>query len=811
MFKDIQYGFRMILKSPGFTLLAMLALALGICANSTIFSFINGMLLRPLTGVTLPDRLVTVYTSDFSSGLYSGSSYPDFLDFRAQADSLEGLAAFENTVLNFAGTDGAERLRGTYVTGNFFEVLGVKATIGRTLQPADDSPTGSTPVVISNALWQRLFSSDQSVVGKPVKLNNKTYTVVGVAAETFRGLQMGAPPELWLPMSAEPAYAAGARGDRGIQLIGRLAQSSSLSQAQAQLTTIAARLAQAYPETNLGTLAQPKEPRPVTVVQAARINPRGQQNFRFLSVLLLVVVGLVLLIACANVANLLLARASARRREIAIRLSLGASRGRLIRQLLTESILLSLLGGVVGLLLTQWTANSLTSFFPPDDIVGLDLSVDWRVMVFTLGVTLLTGVLFGLAPALQATRANLVSSLKDTSAGSRFRVHRFALRDVLVVSQLALSLVLLVGAGLFVRSLQHALDFDPGFASQNLVIASLETGGSGLTREQGPSFYRDVIERARTIPGVEAATLSAVVPISGGGQRRNAQLESYQAQPNEDTEINTNVVGSDYFNTMKISIVSGRDFTSQDRAGAPGVVIVNEELSRRYFNQNALGKRIRLSSDGPQLEVVGIVRTAKYRDLREDPLPFIYIPLGQEYNSGMALMVRTSGDPLALVPGLRSEIRSLNKDVPVFAVETMSQRIGDQLAPERMIAVLLSVFGGAALFLAAIGIYGVMGYSVAQRTHEIGIRMALGAKRSDILRLVVRQGLVLTLIGVGVGLVLAVISTRVLKTLLFGISPNDPLTFGAIVLLLGGVSVLACYLPARRATRVDPLVALRYE
>jgi predicted permease len=801
----------MIAKAPGFTLLATLALALGICANTTIFSFINGLILRPLTGVTDPDRLVAVFTSDYSSGLYGGSSYPDYVDLRDQADVFENLAAFDQTVLNMSGKNEAERLRGFVVTGNYFNVLGIRAQLGRTLQPSDDQPANAAPVVISDSLWQRRFSADPGVVGKTLRLNDNLYTIVGVTEPSFRGLQLGLPPEFWLPTTANPDFTRGRRDDRGTQLIGRLKPAVSLDQAQTQLTTIAMRLAQAYPDTNLGTIDRPKEPRAMTVVRQSRVRPEAQIAIKRISLLLFAVVGLVLLIACANVANLLLARASTRRREIAVRLALGASRGRLIRQLLTESLLLALLGGVAGMLATQWTVRLLPQFFPANDANGLDLSIDWRVLVFTFGVSLLTGLLFGLAPALQATRLNLLPALKAEASGYGQRRLRIALRDVLVIAQLAMSLVLLVSAGLFVRSLRQALTFDPGFATEKLLAASMETRGARMNEQQEREFYQQTLERVGSLPGVQSVTLSMFVPISGGGARRNTKLEGYEPQPNEDTELNTNTIGPSYFSTMGIPIVAGRDFDKQEREGSPLVVIVNEELARRYYGGNAVGKRLQIGSRVPPREIVGVVRTAKYRHLREEPLPFIYIPFGQEFQSGMTLLVRTKGDPEEVVGSLHNEMRALNKDVPLFSVQTMSERIGGELAADRMIAVLLSVFGGGALLLAAIGIYGVMGYAVAQRTHEIGIRLALGAEQRDILRLIVGQGMFLIVIGAAIGLGLALAATQVLKSLLFGVSATDPLTFASVIVVLVGVALLACYLPARRATKVDPLEALRYE
>ena len=522
--QDLRYGLRMIAKAPSFTVLAMLALAVGICANTTIFSLINGIVLRPVKGVTDPGRLVGVYTSDFSSGLYGGSSVPDYIDFRNQADTLESLAAYESVVQNATDRNEVERLRGFSVTGNYFGVLGVRAQLGRTLQSSDDQPANTPAVVISNELWRRRFNSDPGVVGQTLRLNDKSYTIAGVTDPSFRGLRLGLAPEFWIPAGANPDFATSARDSRGIQIVGRLKPGVTLAEAQAQLTTIAARLAQAYPDSNLGTLANPKEPRPVTVAYESQVGPQAVIVIKRISLLLFAVVGLVLLIACANVANLLLARASVRRREIAVRLALGASRRRLIRQLLTESFLLALLGGLTGLLATQWTARLLPQLFAPSERGGVDLSVDWRVLLFTLGITFLTALLFGLMPALQATRLNLIPSLKEESGGYGQRLRRIGLRDALVIAQLALSLVLLIGAALFVRSLQQALSFDPGFATENLITATMETEGARLEKQHVRALYQQTVERADALPGVQSATLSFIVPLTGGGYRRFTTL-----------------------------------------------------------------------------------------------------------------------------------------------------------------------------------------------------------------------------------------------------------------------------------------------
>jgi predicted permease len=808
--QDLRYGARMLSKNPGFTMIAAVTLALGIGANTTIFSFINGLALRPIAGVKEPERLVAVYTSDRSSGqLFSDSSYPDYVDFRDQADAFSRLAAYSGTTLTLTGADEAERLTGAYVTGNYFDTLGVEARAGRTLR-ADDSTPGAAPVaIISHGLWQRRFGGEASVIGRTITLDRRIYIVVGVAPESFRGLRLGAPPEFWLPMTTENVSAH--RGDRILNIVGRLKAGVSLKQAQSQITTIGAQLARAYPKTNLGTLAAPDKPRPMTVVRESLIPPEGLQYAWVAFGLLLAVVGLVLLIACANVANLLLARASMRRREIAVRLAIGASRWRLLRQLLTESLLLALLGGAGGLILAFWCSGLLPAFFSPNEVGGLDVSLDWRVLVFTLAASLLTGALFGLAPALESSRPDLVTALKDGAEIHGWR-RRITLRQALVVTQVALSLTLLIGAGLSLRSLSQALKFDPGFATQNLLIASLETRGVAMSEEQGQAFYRQALERIGSLPGVRSATLAAIAPISGGGTRRGVQIEGYEPPPNEGLELNCNVVGLNYFNMMDIPLTQGRDFNAMDGAGGPGVVIVNEELARRYFpGQNPIGKRLRFGSNSPYREIIGVARSAKYRQLREAPLPFIYLPLDQEYRGGVTLLARAAGGPASLAPAMRREIHSLNSDVPVYAVRTMSEHIGEALAIDRMIAAMLGAFGGIAMLLAVVSIYSVVSYAVTQRVREIGVRVALGARGADVLKLVIGQGMKLVMIGMAFGLAISFALTRLTSSLLFEVSATDPATFAGVVAMLTTAALAACYIPARRAMNVDPMVALRCE
>jgi predicted permease len=810
---DMRYGLRMLFKSPGFTGVAVVVLALGIGANTTIFSLINGLLLRPLSGVEAPEQLVAVYTSDYSSGRYGSSSYPDYISFRDGANAIEGLAAYESDVASLTGSDEPQRLRGQAVTGNYFKVLGVGTAAGRALLPEDEAAGSGNPVVvISHNLWQRRFNSDPAIVDRTINLDGRAHTVIGVAAENFRGLHLGLTPEFWRPMKPR-ANEPNARGSRGLQIVGRLKSGATPEEANTQITAIAAQLAHDFPETNRGTLERPDEPRPVTVVSASRFSPQQRKAIAGVTGMLMLMVGLVLLIACANVANLLLARASVRRREIAIRLALGSSRMRLVRQLLTESMCLAILGGLVGLLLTLWTSDFLPKLFPPEEAGGLDLSVDWRVLGFTLCLSLLTGIVFGLAPALQASRQNLLPALKDdTGAPEVHGFGRFGLRNALVVLQVALSLMLLICAGLFMRSLRATTTADPGFNAENVLLTGMDRRGVKVAREEEQLFYQRVQEQVSALPGVRSAALAYIVPISGGGMRTSVTVEGYQPRPNEDTELNTNIISPNFFKTLGIPLVQGRDFNATDTQGAPGVVIVNEEFARRYFpGADPLGKRVRTDSEGPYLEVVGVAKNAKYRGLREEPLPFFYTPLAQHRMSPMTLLVRTDDDPLMTLPAVRAELKNLDKNLTLYQINTLSAQLAEALSNERMIAVLLGVFGVAALLLAAVGLYGVMSYAVARRTHEIGVRMALGAQPGDIMKLVLWQGLVLVLVGSIVGLAAAFALTRLMSSLLYGISATDPLTFAGITILLAGVALLACYIPARRATKVDPMVALRYE
>jgi putative ABC transport system permease protein len=818
LLQDLRYSVRMFRKSPLFAIVAVVALALGIGANTTIFSLVYALLLRPLPGVEEPQRLVSVFTSDFSSTRYGTSSYPDYIDYRDSNEVFDGLAAYREDSMVLSAGDNPQRIRGAIVSGNYFSVLRGKVLLGRTLVSEDDTAQATNPVVVlSYQNWKRRFGSDPGIIGKTVALNNQGFTVVGIAAESFRGTNLAADVELWLPIAMmsrlQSASALTRRGSRWLRVIGRLKPAVTIEQSQSNIDTIAAQLADAYPQTNRGTLQQPDKARPMSLVPAsesATVNPNARATTRRMSQLLMAVVGFVLLIACANVANLLLARAESRRKEIAVRLALGAPRGRLIRQLLTESSLLALMGGAVGLLMSAWMGDLILLFnLPP----ALDPGLDRWVLGFTLLLSLLTGLLFGLAPAIQASGIDLVSALKDSVEIGNRPVRRFSLRDMLVVSQVALSLLLLIGSGLFLRSLQNAYRTDLGFETRSALLASVDLGLQGYNPAQQRAFNQQIAERLAALPGVQSVSATSFVPVSNGGMRGGVSIEGYQAQPGEDTELNMNTVALNYFQTMGIPLLQGRDFNTQDTESSPRVAIINEAMAQRYWpDQNPISKRISFKGpNGPYTEIVGVAKTGKYRTIGEASLPFIYLPLGQNLAPRLTLIMRTGGDPAELSTALRAEIQALDRNLPVFDIKTMTEHIGEALSQERLIATLLGIFGSLALVLSTVGIYGLMSYSVSQRRREIGVRMALGARSQDILRLIVSRGLILTSIGIAIGLAAAIALTRVAGGLLFGISATDPMTFAVVSLILAGVALGACFVPARRATKVDPMVALRYE
>jgi predicted permease len=827
--KDFRFGIRSLLKRPGFTAIAVLTLALGIGANTAIFSVVNATLMQPLP-VNDPERLVFVFNGPAGS-LFS---YLDYAALRDQNNVFDGLIAWGGIAASLNSGDQTDLVNGAIVTGNFFEVLGVRARLGRTISTEDDKTPGAHPVaVISDRLWQGRFAGDPNVVGRQLLLNGNTFTVIGVLPTGFEGLQLGVLTDLYVPTMMQATMRpprAGYSGEmnpdllqvrnaRWLNSVGRLKPGVSAQQAQSSLAPIVKQLEETYriiPSRGVSVSAL-----------SEGINPQTQQQLSSVARLLMAVVGIVLLIACANVANLLLARSSVRTKEIAVRLAIGATRWQIVRQLLTEGVLLATLGGAAGLVLAWWSTRSLRAAPPPAGSLPItpQFSIDWRVLLFTLGLSLFAGIVFGLAPALRASRPALIPALKDDAAAFFERTRTFNLRNLLVVTQVALSVVLLIGAGLFLRSLQQARMIDPGFDAEKIVTLPLNINLLRYTRPQGREFYRQVIERVEAIPGVESASLARIAAVSGNTSVRSLLIEGRAGTDNafrregaapasgDDQSVSSNVVGPRYFQTMRIRMLQGRDFEARDTEDHPLVVIVNEAFVRRHFpSEEPLGKRLSFNAtQGPWREIVGVVGTSKYVSLGENPTPIAYIPLLQNHETGMTLHVRTIGEPSSVAGAIRNEVQSLEKNLPLGNPELMSERVANSLYAARMGAILLAVFGGLALLLASIGLYGVMSFAVSRRTREMGIRMALGARPVDVFRLVLRQGMTLVVIGLVFGLLVAAMVTRLLASFLYGVSTSDALTFTAIPVLLTLVALLACFLPARKATKVEPLVALRYE
>jgi putative ABC transport system permease protein len=815
--QDLRYGARMLLKQPGFTLMAVLTLSLGIGANTAIFSVLNALLLRPPLAAQ-PEQMAQI--DKMEQGVGNHTSFPNYRDLVEGTEAFSALAAFDTGPVNLGQGDAMRRVFGESVTGNYFPAFGVSAALGRTFGTETDGALGAYPVaVVSHGAWRRRFGADPGLVGKTILLNGQQFTVIGIMPEGFRGAwPLGIAPEIWTPLTMRQQLNPGADlfGDRGahsLSVIGRLKLGVSQAQAQAEVSLVAKRLAESYPKENRG-------------LENAKIYPIDKINeipMRVIPVfmgLVTVIAGLILLLACANVANLLLSRAVQRRQEVAIRLALGAGRRRLIRQLLTESLLLALAGGAAGCLLAV-CVTSLLRLFPPPPLVPVpmefNVTVDSRVLCFTLAVSLLSGVLFGMAPAWLASKLDLVPMLKDDRRGAGGRASRFSLRNLLVISQVAVSLVFLICAGLFTRSLQQANSIDPGFETERALTVPLDLESVGYDETRGRLFYRQSLEQIERMPGVQSATLAKFVLAKGeGAGSSDVAVEGYDAPGADYPSFRFNLVGPRYFETMGIPLLAGREFNSQDSEGAPLVVIVNETMARRFWQapQSALGRRMRLMEKGnvlgPYYEVVGVTKDSKYRSLSEEPQSFFYVSALQDYRQQMVLHVRTVGEPSLLRSALRDRVLSLDKGLMV-EVATMRENLAASFLPARVAAVVLGLVGLFGLSLAVVGIYGVVSYAVSQRTGEIGLRMALGAESRDILGLMIRQGLKLTLIGVGVGATLALALSRLLSRLLIGVSAADPVTFLAVPLLLTAVAVFSCWIPARRAAKVDPMIALRCE
>jgi putative ABC transport system permease protein len=800
---DVRYAIRNLLKRPGFTLIAVVTLALGIGANSTIFSAVHSLLLRPLPFPEL-ERVVAVWDKMPSRGVERNEvAMANYLDWRAQSQSFDNLALYRWWSTNLTGVDPPERIQGFLVTGNFFDTIGTKPIMGRGFYDEENQPGKDAVAIITHSLWQRRFGGDPNILNKTISLNSVTRTIVGVMPEHFN-FPKGS--EVYAPIAITPELTR-SRRNHSYYVIGRLKPGISVSSAQSDIDTIVGRLEQQYPETNTGL--------------GANVFPIVKDTVRMYDTALWIMmgaVGFVLLIACANVANLMLARASGRQKEIALRAALGASRWRIIRQLLTESVIVALLGGVLGVLIGFWGIDLLRAANPGEAAKFApgwhNLGINLVVLGFTLALSLLSGIVFGLAPAWQLSKPDINSALKEggrqTSSGS----HR--LRSSLVVFEMALSLVLLVGAGLLVRSFLTLLKTNPGFNPESVLTMNLVLPVAKYKDDsQRAAFYSELVSRVKAVPGIQSAALVNYLPLGGSNSSANFLVEG-EPEPSAGQESGGRyrVCTPDYFQTMGISLLKGRGFTEQDKADGPPVLIVNETMARKHWpNGDAIGKRIRFygpAEQNPWLEIVGVVNDVKH-ELNIPTTPEFYLPHAQDSWNSMIVVARTTSEPAAMSSVIKQQVWAIDKDQPVFDVRTMKEVRSISVALYSFSSVTLGIFAGVALLLASVGIYGVMAFAVAQRTHEIGVRMALGAKAFDVLKLVVVHGMKLALIGVAIGLAGAWALTGFMKSLLFGVEATDLFTFSAVALCLLIAALLACYIPARRATKVDPLVALRYE
>jgi putative ABC transport system permease protein len=805
LWQDLRYGLRMLWKKPGFTVVAILALALGIGANTAIFSVIYTVLLSPLPFKN-SERLVWIWETNPGAGIKTEpASLPNYTDWKTQGQSFESAAAFIKSSLTLTSDGEPERLPVTYTSANFFSVLGAEPALGRSFMEEENTTGKHRVVILSQSLWRRRFGANPGIIGQSITLNGVPFTVIGVLPGGFKDPtpEQTRPAELWAPLAYD--FERMARRSDFLNVVARLKQGVSPQAAQAEMNTITSRLAQQYPDSNTGwsTIVMPLHERMVGDVRSALW-------------LLMGVVGFLLLIACANVANLLLARSTARQQEIAIRRALGADRIRLIRQFLTESVLLSVTGGLLGSLVAMWGVDILVAL-SPGNIPRLDeVGLNWKVLAFTLFVSLLTGIVFGLLPALHATSPNLTETLKEGGRSSTEGIRGSRLRNSLVVAEIAISLVLLVGAGLMIRSFARLQAVDPGFRPERILTMDMLLPSSKYKETaQVSTFFDQFSSRLSGVPGVESVGAVSTLPLSGGGDIITFLVEGRPEQPpgqSEDAEYR--VVTPGYFATMGVPIVRGEGFTERHNADAPAVMVINETFARRYFpGEDPVGKRLNIGDPekSPWRTIVGIVKDVRHEGLATEAYPQMYSPLAQTPRRAMTLVARTTGAPLSLVPNVRQELTSLDKDQPLYNVRTMEQVLAQSIARQRFQMLLIAIFASVGLILASVGIYGVISYSVTQRTHEIGIRMALGAQARDVLKMVLGQGMILTLVGVGVGLGFALLLTRVMASLLYNVSATDPLTFVGVSALLSLVALLACLIPARRAMRVDPMEALRYE
>lgn len=807
--QDLRFAGRMLVKSPLFTGMVVLTLALGIGLNTAVFSAIEALLLRPLPGVRESGQLVQLYRT-YPAMDYGSNSIPHFWDVRKRStDVYSGVAAWAFSMMSVGVEGRPVRLMGQMVSADYFSVLGVRAAKGRTFVPAEDEGRGAHPVaVLSDAGWKNLFGGRDDVVGRTLLVNGQNVEVIGVAPPEFRGALPLITPVMWMPLMQLAQLRPGSEGDfenRGnnyLAVVARLKPGVSPAQARARMDVLInelrSELPQAYEKSAINVVPQSE----------AGIHPTMRGAQVALSAVVMIVVGLLLLIACVNVANLFLARARDRAREMAIRLALGARRGELVRQLLVESLVFSLVSGLAGLLVAAWTiglANGIT--LPTDLDFRPDLRLSPLVLLFSLGVTLVTGVLFGIAPALQATRPALIPALKGEApaGGSRSRMTRG-----LVVAQMALSLVLLICAGLFLVNLRNATTIDKGFVSDHVLLAEVDPGLQGYTRGASEDFYRRLTERLSANPGVRSVGFTDQVPLGLGGSDRGVEIPGYTPAKGEGMSIKYASVSPGYFRTMGIPLLKGREFTPQDDSGAVRTLVVNQRFVDRFWpGQDAVGRTVKTARR--DYTVVGVVPTGKYVRLGEDPTAHMWFAQAQLWDAGMAVVIRTIGDPDAFIGTLRSEVSALDANLPLNNIRSMDKYLGITLLPARLTGAALGVFGVLGLLLASVGMYGVMAYSVSQRTREIGIRMAIGAQAADVIRLVMRQALTLVFIGTVIGLGGAFAASRLLGSVLYGGNSLDLMTFTVVPLVLIAVAALASFVPARRAAQVDPMHALRYD
>jgi putative ABC transport system permease protein len=805
LLQDIRYAFRMLAKKPGFTIAAVLAVAIGIGANTAIFSVVNAVLLRSLPYKD-PDRLTIVQSHKRDSLRGSGSAaFLDVVDWEKQSQSFEQMAVFRSMGYTLTGGGEPERITGGRVSADFFPLLGVEAIEGRTFRPEEDQRGAERVIVLGHGLWQRRFGGDLSIIGQSLTLNAEGHTVIGVLPPDFKFPIDVADAELWTAV-AHDGEILEERGGHYLKVIGRLKPGVSINEAQLEMNEIASRLEQQYPDENTGRIVN--------------LNPMYEHlvgDIRRSLYVLFGAVGLVLLIACSNVANLMLARAATRAKEIAIRTALGASRRRIVRQLLTESLILAIIGGGAGLLLALWGIELLIKLGPRDIPRLNDIAIDGTVLWFTAAASIITGIIFGLAPALKSSKPDLNESLKEGGRGTSESFNRHRLRNLLVVAQMAFTLVLLVGAGLLVKSFLRLQQVNPGFAPANVLTMRVSLPAMFDEGDKAALFFKQATEQMESLPGVESVGAVTVLPLIGTNSRTSFNIKSRPYPENQEPVAEFRAITPNYFRTMGIPILKGRAFTERDVKGKPGAIIINDIMARSFWpGEDPLGQilsiGVSVSDNEPtEWEIVAVVGDMKHFSLDSEAVPEMYVPHAQQPWTSMTLMARSSSDPTQLAAAMRSQVLSLDRNQPVSDVRTMNEVIARSIAQQRFYMLLLTLFAVMALVLAAVGIFGVMSYSVTERTREIGIRMALGAQTRDVLKYVVGQGMMLTLAGVAIGLVGSFLLTRFMTNMLYEVDAFDPVTFAAISLLLALVALLACYIPARRATKVDPMVALRYE